>query len=73
MPRVVKKKATFLADKTRKRADVRRIECIGAAISHIPEPLRQNYPMREWRAIAGMRDRRMQRYFGVDDAIGCNV
>jgi uncharacterized protein with HEPN domain len=59
-------KATFMQDETLKRAYVRSIEVIGEAVKQIPEPLRQKYPMIEWRAMAGMRDRLIHGYFGVD-------
>jgi len=59
-------KATFLQDETLKRAYVRSIEVIGEAVKQIPDTLRQKYPAIEWRAIAGMRDRLIHGYFGVD-------
>lgn len=59
-------KNTFLQDETRKRAYARSLEIIGEAAKHIPEDVRHHYHMIEWRAIAGMRDRLIHAYFGVD-------
>jgi uncharacterized protein with HEPN domain len=59
-------KAAFLRDETLKRAYVRSIEVIGEAVKQIPDATRQKYPVIEWRAIAGMRDRLIHGYFGVD-------
>jgi uncharacterized protein with HEPN domain len=56
----------FLADETLKRAFVRSIEIIGEATKHVPEEFRQLHPTIEWRAMAGMRDRLIHGYFGVD-------
>lgn len=59
-------KTTFLQDETLKRAYVRSIEVIGEAAKHIPDTIRQKYPRIDWRAIAGMRDRLIHGYFGID-------
>jgi uncharacterized protein with HEPN domain len=56
----------FVQDETRKRAFVRSIEIIGEAVKQLPESFRQQYPAIAWRAIAGMRDRLIHGYFGVD-------
>ncbi len=56
----------FLKDETVKRAFVRSIEIIGEAVKNVNPELRNRYPDVEWRAMAGMRDRVVHNYFGVD-------
>ncbi|MET0752542.1 MAG: DUF86 domain-containing protein [Pyrinomonadaceae bacterium] len=59
-------KEKFLNDETLKRAFVRSLEIIGEAVKQISEETRRNYSQIEWRLIAGMRDRLIHGYFGVD-------
>ena len=59
-------KVAFVQDETLKRAYVRSIEVIGEAVKQLPILLRQKYTSIEWRALAGMRDRLIHNYFGVD-------
>lgn len=56
----------FVADSVLKRACVRAIEIIGEATKKIPESFRVKYPAIEWKRMAGMRDRLIHDYFGVD-------
>ncbi len=59
-------KDQFLKDETLRRAFVRSLEIVGEATKKLPGSLRQTYPNIEWRAIAGMRDRLIHDYLGVD-------
>ena len=56
----------FAADETLRRAFVRSLEIVGEAAKKVPEDFRAEHPAVEWRAMAGMRDRLIHNYFGVD-------
>lgn len=59
-------KSDFMSHETLKRAFVRSIEVIGEATKQLPSELLSEYPQIQWRAIAGMRDRLIHSYFGID-------
>lgn len=52
---------------------MRSIEIIGEASKQIPDDVKQKYSHLEWRAMAGMRDRLIHAYFGVDYEIVWDV
>lgn len=57
---------SFLNNESAKRAFARSIEVIGEAVKQIPADRRVLYPEINWRSIAGMRDKLIHEYFGVD-------
>ena len=65
--------ARFMNHDTLKRAFVRSLEIIGEASKKIPEAVKLRYPKVPWRSIAGMRDRLIHNYFGVDYEIVWDV
>jgi uncharacterized protein with HEPN domain len=59
-------KKEFLQNETLRRAFVRSLEIIGEATKKLPDEFRAKHPQVECRAMAGMRDRLIHGYFGVD-------
>ena len=56
----------FVNDKKTVYGVVRAIEIIGEATKNIPDHIRKGYPDVPWKRMAGMRDRLIHEYFGVD-------
>lgn len=59
----------FSAEIEKKYAVVRCIEIIGEAKKNVPEAVRLRYPDIPWRKMAGMRDKVIHFYLGVDYGI----
>lgn len=62
----------FLKDEKTSSAVIRKFEIIGEAVKNIPELIRSRYPDIMWKDIAGMRDRLIHGYFGIDYLIVWN-
>lgn len=56
----------FQADETLQRACVRSLEIIGEATKRVADDFRSKHPQVDWHGMAGMRDRLIHDYLGVD-------
>ena len=56
----------FMQDETLKRACVRSLEIIGEAAKNLPQDYKKKHRQIEWKQLAGLRDKLIHHYFGVD-------
>ena len=63
----------FLTDETLKRAVVRSLEIIGEATKKIPADIKLQWGQISWKNMAGMRDRLIHDYIGVNYIIVWDV
>jgi uncharacterized protein with HEPN domain len=56
----------FVADDKTLSAVIRKLEIIGEAVKQLPEEFLLLHPDIPWKQIAGMRDKLIHFYFGVD-------
>jgi len=58
--------ADFVKNRRTIYAVTRAVEVIGEAVKKIPKTVRNRYPEIPWKDMAGMRDKLIHEYFGVD-------
>jgi uncharacterized protein with HEPN domain len=66
-------KDDFLADETLKRAVIRSLEIIGEATKKIPADFKIKWNKINWKNMAGMRDRLIHDYMGINYSIVWDV
>ena len=54
------------ADEKTSSAVIRKFEVIGEAVKHVPNKIKEVYKDIQWKSMAGMRDRQIHAYFGID-------
>lgn len=59
----------FMVERMRQDAVIRKLEIIGEAVKRLSPETTTGRPEIPWKQIAGMRDRLMHAYFGVDLAL----
>lgn len=59
--------SAFVANQLNYDATLRNLELIGEAATHIPDDIRQAYPMIPWRLIIATRNRLIHAYLGIDN------
>jgi uncharacterized protein with HEPN domain len=57
---------TLQADDKTASAVIRKFEIIGEAVRHVPEDIREAYTEVAWKEMAGMRDRLIHFYMGIN-------
>lgn len=56
----------FKRDDKTSSAVIRKFEIVGEAAKQVPQAMRQDYPGIPWKEMAGMRDKLIHLYFGVN-------
>ena len=54
------------SDEKTSSAVIRKFEIIGEAVKYMPNKVKEKYKGIQWKSMAGMRDRLIHAYFGID-------
>mgnify|MGYP001572816399 CR=1 FL=1 len=63
----------FMRSQTMERAFSRSLEVIGEAVKNLPGDFKKEHQEIDWKSVAGMRDKLIHHYFGVDYEIVWDV
>jgi len=63
---VTEGKSVFLGDRKTQNAVIRELEIIGEAVKNLSSRFREAHSQIPWGKIAGMRDKMIHEYFGVN-------
>ena len=56
----------FKVDEKTLSAVIRKFEIIGESVRYLPDRIKENYSNVPWKEMAGMRERLIHGYFGID-------
>ncbi len=56
----------FLADRKTQDAVLRNLQVMGEAVKKLSAPVKQAHPHLPWKQVAGMRDKVVHDYFGIN-------
>ncbi len=59
-------KINFLEDRKTQDAIIRNLEILGEAVKQLSDDLKNEHPEVPWKQIAGLRDKLIHEYFGVN-------
>lgn len=59
-------KQEFMTDTKTQDSVIRNLEILGEAVKNLSNTLTKQYPGVPWKQIAGLRDKLIHQYFGVD-------
>ena len=56
----------FFAERIRQDATIRKLQVIGQAVKNLSDASKAQYPAIPWKQVAGLRDKVIHDYFGIN-------